>query len=98
MRAMLTGAAIGVVMGGIAVGVSAGAWPESKRDDPRMATYQQLDLFTEVLARAKADSPEVVTCMASKSSGERKLECGSSELSMPSIADSITSTSSISST
>lgn len=60
MRAMLTGAAIGVVMGGIAVGVSAGAWPESKRDDPRMATYQQLDLFTEVLARAKADYVEEI--------------------------------------
>ncbi len=58
MRAMLTGAAIGVVMGGLAVGVSAGAWPEAKRQDSRMATYQQLDLFTEVLARAKADYVE----------------------------------------
>ena len=60
MRAMLTGAAIGVVLGGIAVGVSAGAWPEAKRDDARMATYQQLDLFTEVLARAKADYVEEI--------------------------------------
>lgn len=60
MRAMLTGAAIGVVLGGVAVGVSAGAWPDTKREDARMATYQQLDLFTEVLARAKADYVEEI--------------------------------------
>ena len=58
MRAMLTGAAIGVVLGAVAVGVSAVAWPETKREVSRMATYQQLDLFTEVLARAKADYVE----------------------------------------
>ena len=60
MRAMLTGAAIGVVLGGVAVGVSAVAWPETKREEARMATYQQLDLFTEVLARAKADYVEEI--------------------------------------
>lgn len=60
MRAMLTGAAIGMVLGGIAVGVSAVAWPETKREVSRMATYQQLDLFTEVLARAKADYVEEI--------------------------------------
>ena len=56
MRAMLTGAAIGVVMGGVAVGVSAVAWPESTTaSDSRAETYRQLDLFAEVLARARAD-------------------------------------------
>ncbi len=60
MRAMLTGAAIGVILGGVAVGVSAVAWPETKREESRMATYQQLDLFTEVLARAKADYVEEI--------------------------------------
>ena len=55
MRAMLTGAAIGVVLGGLAVGVSAFAWPESKPADSRAETYRQLDLFAEVLARARAD-------------------------------------------
>lgn len=59
MKAMLTGAAIGVVLGGVAVGVTAGAWPEAKPDS-RMATYQQLDLFTEVLMRAKADYVEEI--------------------------------------
>ena len=55
MRAMLTGAAIGVVLGGLAVGVSAFAWPESNPVDSRAETYRQLDLFAEVLARARAD-------------------------------------------
>ena len=55
MRAMLTGAAIGVVLGGLAVGVSAFAWPESKPVDSRAETYRQLDLFAEILARARAD-------------------------------------------
>lgn len=55
MRAMLTGAALGVVLGAVAVGVTAMAWPDTKAADTRAATYQQLDLFTEVLARAKAD-------------------------------------------
>ncbi len=60
MRAMLTGAAIGVVLGAVAVGISAVAWPETKREPSRLATYQQLDLFTEVLARAKADYVEEI--------------------------------------
>ncbi len=55
MRAMLTGAAIGVVLGGLAVGVSAFAWPEAKPVDSRAETYRQLDLFAEILARARAD-------------------------------------------
>ncbi|MGC6498622.1 MAG: S41 family peptidase [Henriciella sp.] len=60
MRAMLTGAAIGTALGAIAVGVSAMAWSDGKRDESRMTTYQQLDLFTEVLARAKADYVEEI--------------------------------------
>ncbi|WP_233355799.1 S41 family peptidase [Henriciella litoralis] len=55
MRAMLTGAAIGVVLGGLAVGVSSFAWPDAQPVDSRAETYRQLDLFAEVLARARAD-------------------------------------------
>ncbi len=55
MRAMLTGAAIGIVMGGLAVGVSSFAWPDSAGADKRTQTYQQLDLFAEILARAQSD-------------------------------------------
>lgn len=60
MRAMLTGAALGIVLGVTAVGVSAVAWPDAKSGNSRMTTYQQLDLFTEVLARAKADYVEEI--------------------------------------
>ena len=55
MRAMLTGAAIGVVMGALAVGVSSFAWPETRPDDARAQTYRQLDLFAEILARAESE-------------------------------------------
>ncbi len=53
MRSLMTGAIIGVVMGGLAVGVSAIAWPEDR--NARSETYRQLDLFAEILARAQAD-------------------------------------------
>ena len=55
MRAMLTGAAIGVVMGALAVGVSSFAWPETRPGDTRVQTYRQLDLFAEILARAESE-------------------------------------------
>lgn len=55
MRSLLTGAALGVVLGGAAVGFSAFAAPDDKPQDPRMVTYQQLDLFAEILARARQD-------------------------------------------
>jgi carboxyl-terminal processing protease len=55
MRSLLTGAALGVVLGGAAVGFSAFASPEDRAEDPRMITYQQLDLFAEILARARQD-------------------------------------------
>lgn len=55
MRAMLTGAAIGIVMGGLAVGVSSLAWPDSNSQNTRQQTYQQLDLFAEILARAQSE-------------------------------------------
>ncbi len=55
MRAMLTGAAIGVVMGAVAVGVSAFAWPEPQSPSTRADTYRQLDLFAEILARAESE-------------------------------------------
>ncbi|MFH1516901.1 MAG: S41 family peptidase [Pseudomonadota bacterium] len=55
MRSLLTGAALGIVLGGAAVGFSAFAWPQEKPADPRMVTYQQLELFAEILARARQD-------------------------------------------
>ena len=61
MRAMLTGAALGVVLGATAVGVSAVAWPDSEYNSPRYeAAFEQLSLFTEVMARAKADYVEEI--------------------------------------
>ena len=61
MRAMLTGAALGVVLGATAVGVSAVAWPDSEYSPPRYeAAFEQLSLFTEVMARAKADYVEEI--------------------------------------
>tara|TARA_R110000787_G_scaffold58218_8_gene132761 strand:+ start:21978 stop:23318 length:1341 start_codon:yes stop_codon:yes gene_type:complete len=55
MRSLLTGAALGIVLGGSAVGFSALAWPQEKPADSRMVTYQQLELFAEILARARQD-------------------------------------------
>ena len=61
MRAMLTGAALGVVLGATAVGVSAVAWPDAEYSSPRHeAAFEQLSLFTEVMARAKADYVEEI--------------------------------------
>ncbi len=60
MRAMLTGAAIGVVMGGIAVGVSAFAWPDARTDTARQETYRHLDLFAEILARTQSEYVEPI--------------------------------------
>ena len=61
MRAMLTGAALGVVLGATAVGVSAVAWPDAENATPRYeAAFEQLSLFTEVMARAKADYVEEI--------------------------------------
>lgn len=55
MRSLLMGAALGIVLGGAAVGFSAFAAPGDRPADPRMVTYQQLDLFAEILARARQD-------------------------------------------
>jgi len=52
---MLTGATIGVVMGGLAVGLSSFAWPEPRNTSERAETYRQLDLFAEILARAQSE-------------------------------------------
>ncbi len=55
MRSLLTGAALGIILGGAVVGYSAFASPPEKPADPRMVTYQQLELFAEILARARQD-------------------------------------------
>ena len=60
MRAMLTGAAIGVVMGGVAVGVSAFAWPDTRTETARQDTYRHLDLFAEILARTQSEYVEPI--------------------------------------
>ena len=60
MRAMLTGAAIGMVFGGLAVGVSSVAWPDQSPLDNRQETYRKLDLFADVLSRAQAEYVEPI--------------------------------------
>ena len=57
MRSLLIGTGIGLVLGATAVGLSAIAAPQdpSPASDPRAVTYQQLELFAEILARARQD-------------------------------------------
>ena len=57
MRSLLTGTAIGGVLGALAVGFAAMAWPQDSNSpsDPRVATYQQIELFAEIFARAQRD-------------------------------------------
>lgn len=55
MRSLLAGAALGVVLGGAAVGISSSAQSQEAPADPRVETYKQLDLFAEILARAQQD-------------------------------------------
>lgn len=58
MRSLLTGTALGGVLGAAAVGFAAMAWPQQEAEppeDPRVATYQQIELFAEIFARAQRD-------------------------------------------
>ncbi|MEZ6012892.1 MAG: PDZ domain-containing protein [Hyphomonas sp.] len=57
MRSLLIGTGIGLVLGATAVGLSALAAPQDPgpSNDPRTVTYQQLELFAEILARARQD-------------------------------------------
>ncbi|MEZ5953573.1 MAG: S41 family peptidase [Hyphomonas sp.] len=58
MRSLLVGTGIGLVLGAAAVGLSAVASPQEAApppQDPRTVTYQQLELFAEILARARQD-------------------------------------------
>ena len=57
MRSLLIGTGLGLVLGATAVGLSAIAAPRDPGppDDPRTVTYQQLELFAEILARARQD-------------------------------------------
>ncbi|MFN7056424.1 S41 family peptidase [Hyphomonas sp.] len=58
MRPLLTGTAIGGVLGAVLVGFAAFAWPQEQRStpsDPRAITYQQIELFAEIFARAQRD-------------------------------------------
>lgn len=59
MRSLLTGAALGIVLGGAAVGYTAMANPQdgdmTPSEDPRVVAYEQLDLFADILARAQQD-------------------------------------------
>ncbi|MEO0713578.1 MAG: S41 family peptidase [Pseudomonadota bacterium] len=60
MRSLLAGAAIGVALGAVAVGMSSAAWTETRSSDPKAETYRQLDLFAEILARAQTDYVEEI--------------------------------------
>ncbi len=60
MRGLLAGTALGCVLGAAFVGFASMAWPQpdavaSRSADPRALTYQQVDLFAEVFARAQRD-------------------------------------------
>lgn len=59
MRSLLTGTALGGILGAVAVGFAAMAWPQGQDqkspEDPRVATYQQIELFAEIFARAQRD-------------------------------------------
>jgi carboxyl-terminal processing protease len=57
MRSLLIGTGIGLILGATAVGFSALAAPQEPAPpkDPRTVTYQQLELFAEILARARQD-------------------------------------------
>jgi carboxyl-terminal processing protease len=59
MRSLLTGTALGGILGAAAVGFAAMAWPQqetaSNPVDPRALTYQQIELFAEIFARAQRD-------------------------------------------
>lgn len=58
MRSLLTGTALGGILGAAAVGFAAMAWPqqeEAKPENPRTLTYQQIELFAEVFAHAQND-------------------------------------------
>ena len=60
MRSLVAGAALGMALGGIVVGMSSAAWTETRPSDPRAETYRQLDLFAEILARAQTDYVEEI--------------------------------------
>ncbi len=60
MRAMLTGAALGVVLGGLAVGASSIGWSESGSSQSSELSYRQLELFSDVLARTRSEYVEDV--------------------------------------
>ncbi len=58
MRSLLIGTGVGLILGATAVGLSAIAAPQDpppQPQDPRTVTYQQLELFAEILARARQD-------------------------------------------
>lgn len=59
MRSLLTGTALGGILGAAAVGFAAMAWPQQETAtnpvDPRTLTYQQIELFAEIFARAQRD-------------------------------------------
>jgi carboxyl-terminal processing protease len=59
MRSLLTGTALGGILGAAAVGFAAMAWPQQETVtdsvDPRTLTYQQIELFAEIFARAQRD-------------------------------------------
>jgi carboxyl-terminal processing protease len=58
MRSLLAGTVFGGLLGASAVGFAALAWPQEARQqqtDPRALTYQQIELFTDIFARAQRE-------------------------------------------
>ena len=55
MKSWLAGVGLGTVLGVSFVGLSAVAWPQSERADPRAEVYGKLGIFSEVLAFIESD-------------------------------------------
>ncbi len=57
MRSLLAGTVFGSLLGASAVGFAALAWPQEARQqtDTRALTYQQIELFTDIFARAQRE-------------------------------------------
>ncbi|MEM9669520.1 MAG: S41 family peptidase [Pseudomonadota bacterium] len=53
MKSWLAGVGVGAVLGVGLVGISAVAWPDVNREDPRAEVFGKLDVFSDVLSRVQ---------------------------------------------
>ena len=55
MRSWLMGTTVGLAVGLSVIGVTSLAWPADRQNEARTSTYQQLDLFAEILGRVGSE-------------------------------------------